>query len=402
MFYSNSIESEMKKFYKSLSEKDKRSYAAREAQKLGWGGISYVMQLLGCSRNTIIKGLEDLEKMDEHTLNSSRLRKKGGGRKSILSTKIGIDAAFLEVLKNHTAGDPMNELIKWTNLTHKEIASGLQAAGFTISLPLVAKLLKKHGYVKRKAQKKETIGINKNRDAQFKNIARLDTEYREASNPIISFDTKKKEALGNLYRPGTLYTKEPVTTLDHDFWNLGHGKVIPHGIYDSQQNRGYITLGNSKDTSEFACESLKKWWKNHGKATYPNANSILAKCDGGGSNNANHYIFKEDWQKLVNEIGIEIRIAHYPPYTSKYNPREHRLFPHITRACQGVIFTSLELVKALVEKTQTKTGLSVAVNILNKVYKTGRKVADNFKNTMQIVFDEYLPKWNYRAVPQPE
>ena len=178
--------------------------------------------------------------------------------------------------------------------------------------------------------------------------------------------------------------------------------MIPHGIYDSQQNRGYITLRNSKDTSEFACESLKNWWNNYGKATYPNANSLWAKCDGGGSNNANHYIFKEDLQTLVNEIGIEIRIAHYPPYTSKYNPREHRLFPHITRAGQGVIFTSLELVKALVEKTQTKTGLSVAVNILNKVYKTGRKVADNFKNTMQIVFDEYLPKWNYRAVPQPE
>ncbi|MEG4002912.1 MULTISPECIES: ISAzo13-like element transposase-related protein [unclassified Microcoleus] len=187
MSYSNSIESEMKKFYKSLSEKDKRRYAAIESQKLGWGGISYVMQVLGCSRNTIIKGLEDLEKMDGPTLNSSRIRKKGGGRKSILSTQIGIDAAFLEVLKNYTAGDPMNELIKWTNLTHKEISSGLQAAGFIISLPLVAKLLKKHGYVKRKAQKKQTIGINKNRDAQFKNIARLHAEYREASNPIQPF-----------------------------------------------------------------------------------------------------------------------------------------------------------------------------------------------------------------------
>jgi hypothetical protein len=141
MFYSNSIESEMKNFYKSLSEKYKRRYAAIEAQKLGWGGISYVMQLLGCSRNTIIKGLEDLERMDEQTVNSSRIRKKGGGRKSILSTQIGLDAAFLEVLKNHTAGDPMNELIKWTNLTHKEITSGLRTAGFTISLPLVAKVV---------------------------------------------------------------------------------------------------------------------------------------------------------------------------------------------------------------------------------------------------------------------
>ncbi|MEG4630791.1 hypothetical protein QUB56_14425 [Microcoleus sp. AR_TQ3_B6] len=193
MFYPNSIQSEMKKFYKYLSEKDKRRYAAIEAQKLGWGGISYVTQLLGCRRNTIIKGLEDLEKMDSETLNNSRIRKKVGGRKSILSTQIGIDAAFLEVLKNHRAGDPMNELITWTNLTHKEIASGLRAAGFTISLPSVAKFLKKHGYVKLKAQKKQTIGSNKNRDAQFKNIARLDTEYKEANNPIISFDTKKNK-----------------------------------------------------------------------------------------------------------------------------------------------------------------------------------------------------------------
>ena len=147
MSYSNSIESEMKKFYKFLSEKDKRRYAARESQKLGWGGISYVMQLLGCSRNTIVKGIEDLEKMDSETLNSSRVRKKGGGRKSILSTQIGIDAAFLEVLKNYTAGDPMNELIKGTNLTHKEIAAGLRVAGFTISLPLEAKLLSRQASI---------------------------------------------------------------------------------------------------------------------------------------------------------------------------------------------------------------------------------------------------------------
>ena len=151
------------------------------------------MKLCGCSRNTIVQGIKDLETMNETTINNLRVRKKGGGRKSILATRSGIDEAFLEVLKFQTAGDPMNELIKGTNLTHKEIASGLRTAGFTISLPLVAKLLKKHGYVKRKAQKKQTIGSNKNRDAQFKNIARLDTEYREANNPLLRFDTKKKE-----------------------------------------------------------------------------------------------------------------------------------------------------------------------------------------------------------------
>ncbi|MEG4447102.1 hypothetical protein QUB47_35270 [Microcoleus sp. AT9_B5] len=165
----------MKKFYKSLSEKDKRRYAAVESQKLGRGGISYIVRLLGCSRNTIVQGLEDLKKMDEHTVNNLRIRKKGGGRKSILSTQSGIDAAFLEVLKFQTAGDPMNELIEWTNLTHKEIALDLKKAGFIVSLPIVSKLLKKHGYVKRKAQKKQTIGINKNRNAQFENIAILDT-----------------------------------------------------------------------------------------------------------------------------------------------------------------------------------------------------------------------------------
>ena len=128
----------------------------------------------------------------------------------------------------------------------------------------------------------------------------------------------------------------------------------------------------------------------------------MIKCDGGGSNNSNHYIFKLGLQKLVDELNIEIRIAHYPPYTSKYNPIEHRLFPHVTRACQGVIFTSIELVKELMEKTHTKTGLSVVVNVLDKIYKTGRKVAEGFKETMKIIFDEYLPKWNYRAVPTME
>jgi len=137
-----------------------------------------------------------------------------------------------------------------------------------------------------------------------------------------------------------------------------------------------------------------------GQFTYAYAKSILLLCDGGGSNSSNYYIFKEDLQKLANEIGLEIRVAHYPPYTSKYNPIEHRLFPHITRACHGAIFTSIELVKSLIEKTATKTGLSVIVNLMDKVYAKGRKVADGFKENLSIVFDEYLPKWNYRAIPQ--
>lgn len=120
---------------------------------------------------------------------------------------------------------------------------------------------------------------------------------------------------------------------------------------------------------------------------------------GGGSNSSSHYLFKQDLQILADEIGIEIRIAHYPPYCSKYNPIEHRLFPHITRTCQGVIFSSLEVVSDLIAKTRTKTGLEVFVHVINKIYKTGRKVTKNFKSEMRIAFDKILPKWNYRAIP---
>lgn len=224
-------------------------------------------------------------------------------------------------------------------------------------------------------------------------------EYEAADNPIMSMDTKKKEYLGNFYRAGQLYTQDPLLTYDHDFTSLAHGVIIPHGLYDLKHNTGYLHLDTSKDTSEFACDCLRNWWLKHGRLAYPAATSILILCDGGGSNSSRHYIFKQDLQTLVDEIGVEIRIAHYPPYTSKYNPIEHRLFPHVTRACQGVIFSSLDLVKQLMEKTATATGLKVSVQIMDKVYQTARKVADDFKATMNIVFDDILPQWNYTAVP---
>jgi hypothetical protein len=160
-----------------------------------------------------------------------------------------------------------------------------------------------------------------------------------------------------------------------------------------------VNLGTSHDTGEFACDSIERWWQEKGRALYPRARSILLLCDGGGSNSASQYLFKEDLQGLVDRLGIEIRVAHYPPYCSKYNPIEHRLFPHLTRACQGVIFESVVLVRELMEKASTSTGLRVTVDILEKVYQTGRKYAAGFKEGMKIVFDEILPKWNYRAVP---
>lgn len=188
-------------------------------------------------------------------------------------------------------------------------------------------------------------------------------------------------------------------TLDHDFPSLAQGVVIPHGIYDLKRNQGYINLGTSHDTAEFAIDSLRQWWQAQGHANYPQATALLVLCDGGGSNSSRTTLFKVALAAFAQESGLEVRVAHYPPYSSKYNPIEHRLFPHVQRACQGVIFTSVELVKELMAKTETKTGLRVSVNILNRIYETGRKVSAEVKAKLHVIFDETLPRWNYTLPP---
>jgi Rhodopirellula transposase DDE domain len=313
-----------------------------------------------------------------------------------------VEANFWEVLKNHTAGDPMRPELKWTNLSRRQIAKRITALGTPVSRHVVSQLLRKHGYRRRKALKKKTMGPrNPDRNAQFENIARLKSEYLEAGLPVISMDTKKKELLGDFYREGIIDAQETITTNDHDFASAGSGTVIPHGLYDVGKNQGFVHLNTSHDTSELACDSLAAWWEQHGRADYPRAKKLLVLCDGGGSNSSSMYLFKEDLQKLATRLGLEIRIAHYPPYCSKYNPIEHRLFPHLTRACRGVIFQALETVRYYMAKAKTTTGLEVKVSILEKVYETGRKYAAGFKESMKIVFDTVLPKWNYRAIPEP-
>ena len=208
--------------------------------------------------------------------------------------------------------------------------------------------------------------------------------------------------LGNFHRAGQTYTEQTVETFDHDFPSAGHGKLIPHGIYDLTRQHAHINLNTSHETGELCCDSLAQWWEQHGHAAHPAATSLLILCDGGGSNSATHYLFKEDLQRLANRLKIELRIAHYPPYCSKHNPIEHQVFPHITRACQGVIFHTVEIAQQFIERAKTSTGLRVTVGLLNKVYAIGRKYADDFKQNMKILFDDHLPKWNYRAVPQSD
>lgn len=294
----------------------------------------------------------------------------------------------------------MREEVKWTNLSRRQIARKLKELGTPASKNVVARLLHEHGYRRRKPQKKRTMGQHADRNTQFENIARLKQEYLDAGQPVISIDTKKKEMLGNFYREGVTDAVEPTVVNDHDFASSSDGKVIPHGIYDLAKNEASLHLNTSHDTSEFACASIELWCREQGFADYPNADELLVLCDGGGSNSSSHYIFKEDLQALSNRLGLKIRIAHYPPYCSKYNPIEHRVFPHVTRACQGVPLESVETSKYYMEKTETTTGLNVVVRIIDKVFETGRKYAAEFKETMAIQFDDLLPKWNYTATPQ--
>jgi hypothetical protein len=306
---------------------------------------------------------------------------------------------FLKVIENHTAGDPMRGEIKWTNLSRRQIAERMGALGTPVSRDVVSQLLRQHGYRRRKAQKKKTMGHHRDRNAQFEKIARLRKKYLKAGLPVISIDTKKKELLGDFYREGRIDAQAMIETNDHDFSSTGSGVVIPHGVYDLGRNRGFLHLNTSHDTSELACDSIAAWWDEHGRVEYPGAKKILVLCDGGGSNSATRYVFKEELQKLALRLGVEIRVAHYPPYCSKYNPIEHRLFPHVTRACRGVIFRTLETARYYMAKASTQTGLTVTVTMLEKVYETGRKCAEGFKESMTIAFDKVLPKWNYRALP---
>jgi hypothetical protein len=400
--YSRSIEQTMRAFYQSLRENDRRRYAAVEAAKLGHGGIESISSVLGIDPKTIRQGQRDLEDLPDRP--TPRVRTPGGGRKRLLEQDPQIAEDFQKVLVDHTAGSPTQESLIWTNLTRTEIVDLMQECGSYVSVHIVDQLIDQYDYHERKALRMQPLSSHPDRNSQFETIARLKSQYLDSADPILSVDLKARELLGNFFRQGTLFTRETIRVFDHDFAEFAQGVVLPHGIYDLKLNRGYIHLGTNHDTSEFACDCLKDWWERFGRAAYPEAKSILLLCDGGGSNPADNdngqaHLFRTDVQRLVNDLGLEIRVAHYPPYASKYNPIEHRLFPHLTRVCKGVILQSVDMVAELMRKASTRTGLSVVVDILDKVYEIGRKVSQATKDAVRLVRDTHLPRWNYRILP---
>lgn len=399
--YHPEVEQKMRNVYDSLSEKDRRRYAAAEAVKLGYGGSAYVARLFGCSRDSIEHGMQELDRLPDDPV-GHRIRRPGAGRPKIEDQQPEVIPHVQKIIEHRTAGDPMREEVTWTDLTPKEIAGQiLDELGTTLAPRIVRRILGTLNFGLRKIAKVIPGKESPDRDRQFLRIAELKEEFLAAGNPVISMDTKKKEFLGGLYRAGRVYTRQAIKAFDHDFPSWAKGVIIPHGFYDVARNEGYLHLGLSRDTSQFACDSFRLYWEQDGSLRYPQARELLLLCDGGGSNGSRTHIFKQDLQQTVNALELPIRVAHYPAYCSKFNPIERRLFCHVTRVCQGVLFDALATVRSLMEKTSTQTGLSVTVRVIEKIYETGRKATEAFKQNMPVLFDDLLPKWNYRIVPQP-
>ena len=389
----------MKKFFDSLNEKDRRRYAAIESMRIGHGGQTYISQIFDCDRKTIRKGIKELENFPIKVKHDRRIRKRGERKPEYQAYRKSLDDKFLSVMEHHTAGSPMNENYFWTNLSRRSIANKLYEK-FNIRLGdhVIKRLLKDHKFGKRKAYKNLTRKSVENRNEQFEYIALQKLEYACAGDPQISIDSKKKESL-TLFRDGHLYTQKTIICPDHDFPSYADGSFTSHGIWDNERNKGFVGIGISNATTEFAYDSIKLWWEKEGKIAYPHAKKILILCDGGGNNNSRGYLFKYYLQQLANDTGLEIRVAHYPPYCSKYNPIEHKMFPHITRACQGIIYKSYEQAQKYIETTQTKQGLSVNAEILRKKYEKGRKLTTNEIDSINIIRDDFLGKWNYVILP---
>jgi hypothetical protein len=303
------------------------------------------------------------------------------------------------VIDTYTAGDPMQEGVRWTNLTRSEIAAGMGKAGFPVSVTIVDRLLDAFGFRRRKPQKVKTMAEAANRDAQFKKIARLKADFRRAGQPVLSMDTKSREILGEYARSGRVLSTAPLAAWDHDFPNRRLGVVIPHGLFDLARNEGFMHLGGSHDTSVFAADALWDWWKKHGRRRYPSATKLLLLCDCGGSNGSRRLLFKQELQDVAEAAGLKIRVAHYPSHCSKYNPIEHRLFPHLTRVSQGVFLQSAEMLRDLMRKATTSAGLRVFATVVDRVYHLGIQAADDFINDMHVRFDRLLPDWNYVLLP---
>ena len=395
--YNQEIELKMQQYFSSLNQKEKRHYAALESLKLSHGGKKYIGDLLGISQYCIRMGIKELNNSElKAQIPKGKQRRPGGGRKKKELSDPELVELLTQLINQYKAGSPTDPSVYWIHLRPKEIAELFSTNhGYQVSNGFIKRLLGTLGFKYRKQSKTLATGSNIYREAQFKIIFEL-VALMSVNTPIISIDCKKKEHLGQLYRAGKVYSTAALAAYDHDYSRLSKGRVIPHGIYDLQRNEGYITIGNSHETADFIADNLLWWWDNFGIHQYPDATSILILCDAGGGNSYLHHAFKKHILMLAKKIGLDIIICHYPPYASKWNPIEHRLFCHVHRAIQGAVLTDYEFVKELFSKTKTDTGLKVTVRLNLKEYKTGIKTDKKEVDFDRIQFHPNVPHLSYR------
>ena len=385
-----------------MGELQRRMWAATEALQFGPGGVAAVHRATGIAKSTILRGLADLASgRAEDLATAGRVRAAGAGRKPAEARQEGLVAALDRLIDPQTRGDPQSAL-RWTSKSTTKLAAELQKQGFAISADTVGRMLRDSGYSLQSTRKRLEGTAHIDRNAQFEHIAALTKAAGRRHGPIISVDTKKKELVGRFTNAGREWhpAGEPEQVKVHDFPPPGQGKAIPYGIYDVGRNEGFVSVGITADTAEFAVASIRLWWHKLGRRRYPNTGEVLITADCGGSNSYRCRLWKVELQALADETGLKVRVAHYPPGTSKWNKIEHRLFCQITTNWRGRPLTSYQAVVDLISATKTTTGLTVLAHLDTRIYQKGREVSDAEIASLRIRRDDFHGEWNYVLLPR--
>ncbi len=384
-----------------LDEHTARLYLGSEAISMGRGGKQKVSKIAGVSRVRIDRGIAELS-LEEAILpvEGKKIRKSGGGRKLAKESQQGILEALEAIVNPHTRGDPMNPLL-WTNKSLRNLEAALLAKGYKVSYVTVGELLTSLGYSLQANRKTDEGSSSSDRDEQFEYINKMVLSFMEQHEPVISVDCKKKELIGNFKNAGKEWElkKGSPRVKVYDFIDKELGKAVPYGVYDIAQNQGWVSVGISSDTAEFAVNTIRTWWQQMGKEQYPAAKKLLITADGGGSNSSRSRLWKKELQRFATETGIEISICHFPPGTSKWNKIEHRLFSFITKNWRAKPLVSIEVIVNLIANTTTNKGLTVKAEEDKKQYEKGIKVTDGEMKSINILQHDFRGEWNYKISP---
>lgn len=380
-----------------LYERQRRLLLAGEARAIGYGGIKIVSEISGYAESTIQRGLRDLKGRPKDLLSS---RRSGGGRKKATESFPSLESLIEEIVEPETRGDPEKPL-RWTCKSVRNIADSLKEEGFSVSHQTVASILKGLEYSLQGNRKTKEGKDHPDRDAQFHYINKISKKFLRKKQPIISVDTKKKELIGNYKNNGKEWFPKatPTEVNGHDFPNKDVPRAIPYGVYDVANNKGWVSVGVTADTAEFAVESIRKWWIHMGKKKYHESKELVIFADAGGSNSYRSRLWKKELQEFSNKNAMEITVCHFPPGTSKWNKIEHRLFSFISMNWRGKPLTDYQTIINLIAKTETKTGLEVKARLDKRKYKKGKKVSDREMKELNLNKHKFHGEWNYTIKP---